>query len=298
MDRLVHRLWQKSWLIGVLVAGSFAIALPGHTGKTPAGLGSGVTTGGSTLLPMGGSSLGGGVTEEITLTAAAQQSLNQAAAQGLRELQGTNPSLAAALTTPGLIDLNGASPVCAPIETEDDTPAQIARDAVAAIANGESVSLTSSQGTLGIAAPTGTTTAAPARMATSAVFTAQGGTPMVMPLQGSQTQIANAAGFLAAAFTACLAPSQVAPFIEMALAGADYTALVSLFNATAGLLLLQPQLSSTAVTVNPTQMEAAIQAYNRILDDSDAETLNALSQNSNFVTLGRALQQLRAAVDR
>ncbi len=81
----------------------------------------------------------------------------------------------------------------------------------------------------------------------------------------------------------------------MALAGADYRALVPLFNAVSGLIPPQPQ--ATAAAVDPTQLEAAIQAYNQIVDDSAPATLVALGENSDFVALGRSLQQLRAAIE-
>lgn len=343
VDKLPSPLRRQLWLMLMLVGGSLAIALPGHSGSVPTGLTSGLSVGGSTLLPIGASSLGSEElvesasanatvdpsTGSITLTAAAQQALNTSANQVAQGLQGTNPALAAALTTPAEIGLNSPSPVGASGVSEnadsegDGTVDEIAAAAAAAIANGESISLTSSQGTLGIAAPT--VAIAPATLVassqataialgsqitlaqtgnspdpilvTSAVFTPQGGTPMVAPLRGTLTQIANAAGFLAAAFATGLTPSQVAPFTEMALVGADYPELVPLFNAVSGLIPPQPQPSATALAVDPTQLEAAIQAYNRIVDNSDPATLAALGQNSDFVALGRSLQQLRAAIE-
>ncbi len=317
MDRLVQQLLQTPWLIAALMAGNLAIALPSQAGSVPTGLNSGVTLGGSTLLPLGGSALGeeeviesaspnatvDALTGEVTLTAAAQQQVNQSATSLLQGLASSSPALAALLTTPGEINLTSISLAGASGgggETEDSlTVSDTAAAAAAAIAIGESVSLTSSQGTLSIAAPTlvaGANPADPSALrATSAVFIPEGGTPVVMPLQGTQAQIANAAGFLAAAFAAGFTPSQVASFTEMALAGASYIDLVALFNAVGGLLAQSGDASGNAV--NATQLEAAIQAYNSILNSSDAATLEALSQNSDFTTLGRSLQQLRAAVD-
>ncbi len=332
MDKLASPLRQK-WLMLILVGGSLAIALPGHSGSVPTGLTSGVSVGGSNLLPIGASTLGSEellestsinatvdpITGDITLTAAAQQALNASANQVAQALQGTNPVLATALTTPGEISLNSPSPVGASGVSEDDdaTVDDIAAAAAAAIANGESVLLTGSQGTLAIAAPTGVVGTIPAALVasrqaltiaqagdslnpvlvTSVVFTPQGGTPMVAPLRGTLAQIANAAGFLAAAFATGLTPSQVAPFSEMALAGADYRDLVPLFNAVSGLIPPQPQPRSATLAVDPTQLEEAIQAYNRIVDNSTTETLVALGENSDFVALGRSLQQLRAAIE-
>lgn len=319
----------------ILVSGSLAIALPGHSGSVPTGLTSGVSVGGSNILPIGASTLGSEelvesasanasvdpITGDITLTTAAQQALNTSANQVAQGLQGTNPVLATALTTPGEISLNSPSPVGASgvgeSEGGDETVEAIAAAAAAAIANGESVSLTSSQGTLGIAAPTIAVGAGPAALVasrqaltiaqtsdspepilvTSAVFTPQDGTPMVAPLRGTLNQIANAAGFLAAAFATGLTPSQVAPFTEMALAGAAYQDLVPLFNAVSGLIPPQPTPQATAMAVDPTQLEDAIQAYNRIVDNSAPATLAILGQNSDFVALGRSLKQLRAAIE-
>ncbi len=316
MNRLVSQLRPTPWLIAALVGG-MAIALPSQAGKAPTGLNSGVTVGGSILLPLGGSSLGeedfiesaspnitvDPLTGEVTLTAAAQQQVNQSATSLLQGLESSSPALAALLTTPSEISLISISLAGASGggETEEGaTVGEIAAAAAAAIASGESVSLTSSQGTLTIAAPTPVAGANPAdpsaTRATSAVFTPEGGNPVVVPLQGTQSQIANAAGFLAAAFAAGFTPSQVASFTDMALAGASYVDLVALFNAAGG-LLAQSGDASVSTAVNATQLEAAIQAYNNILNSSDAATLAALNQNSDFTALGRSLQQLRAAVE-
>lgn len=326
MDKLASP-QRQTWLMLILVGGSLAIALPGHSGTVPTGLSSGVSVGGSNLLPIGASTLCiyqeevepplcreqrlesasanatvDPVTGDITLTIAAQQALNTSASQIAQGLQGTNPVLAILLTTPREISLGNPSPVGASGPGEnvaaDATIDDLAAAAAAAIANGESVSLTSSQGTLGITAPTATPAGgSDAILSTSAVFTAQGSTPLVAPLRGTRAQIANTAGFLAAAFAAGFTPSQVAPFTEMALAGADYRDLVLLFNAVSGLIPPQPQPRSTTFAVAPSQLEAAIQAYNRIVDNSAPETLVALSENSDFAALGRSLQQLRAAIE-
>ncbi|MBD2114423.1 MULTISPECIES: hypothetical protein [Cyanophyceae] len=333
MDKLARPL-RQTWLMLILVSGSLAIALPGHGGSVPTGLSSGVSVGGSNLLPIGASTLCiyqevdqeadqevepvgcqeeqlesasanatvDPTTGDITLTTAAQQALNTSANQIAQGLRGTNPVLVVLLTTPGEISLTIPSPVGAsgPSEAEDaaETVDDMAAAAAAAIANGESVSLTSSRGTLGIAAPTvSQASGSNTILVTSAVFTLQGGTPMVAPLRGTLAQIANTTGFLTAAFATGLTPSQVAPFTEMALAGADYRDLVALFNTVSGLIPPQPQPRSTALAVDPTLLEEAIQAYNRIVDNSTSEILAALSQNSDFVALGRSLQQLRAAIE-
>jgi hypothetical protein len=314
-----------------------AAALPAQAGSAPAALLNGVTTGGSTLLPTGGSSLGttqavestspnasvDPATGQVILTAAAQQSLNTTATQTAAGLQAANPGLATVLGSPGQIGLNSPSPVGVNLATggeeEDDTIGEIAAAVAAAIASGNSASISSSQGTLNIAAPatagrapgvlvaslaggaiaqaTPDATPETAPVATTAVFTPTGGIPMVMPLQGSPAQVANAAGFLAAAFAAGLPPSQVSPLVDWALAGADYGDLVTLFNATSGLLTPQPQPRDAALEVSPTQLDSAIQAYNQVVDGVDEPTLMALANNADFVALGRSLQQLRSAID-
>lgn len=324
MEQLANRLRRQLWLLLALVGGSLAIAVPGYTGSVPTGQASGVTVGGSSILTigapclsseeqLGASCLGSEeylestspnatvdpFTGEVTLTAGSQQTLNASASQILRGLQRTNPALFAILSTPGEINLSSLSAAGPTAEGDEDeqTIEEIAAAAAAAnaIANGESVALISSQDTLGIAAPTAVTGVLPPTLATSAVYTPAGGTPMVMPLRGTPDQIANAAGFLAASFAAGLAPSQVATFTEMALVGVDYADLVDLFNAVSGLLPAQPQVTATAV--NATQLESAIQAYNRILDNTDPAALVTLAQFEDFVVLGRSLQQLRAAID-
>ncbi|MBD2230074.1 hypothetical protein [Phormidium tenue] len=325
MDKLASPL-RQTWLMLILAGGSVAIALPGHSGSVPTGLTSGVSVGGSNLLPIGASTLCiypevespvcqeerlesasanatvDPVTGDITLTVVAQQALNTSASQIAQGLQGTNPVLAILLTTPREINLTSPSPLGASglsvNQDADVTVADLAAAAAAAIANGESISLTISQRTLGIAVPTvAQASDSDPILVTSAVFTTQGGTPMVVPLRGTMAQISNTTGLLAAAFATGLTPNQVAPFTEMALAGASYRDLVLLFNAASGLIPPSPQPRTTALAIDPTQLEEAIQAYNRIVDNSTPETLATLSANSDFVALGRSLQQLRAAIE-
>lgn len=318
MENQASRRRQHFWLLLALMSGSLGIAVPSQAGTVPTGQASGVTVGGSTILPTGASSLGrepylestspnaavDPFTGDVSLATGAQQTLNASASQILQGLQSTNPALFAILSTPGEIALSGLS-AAGPTgegEGEANTAAQtveeVAAAAAAAIANGESVALLSSQGTFSIAAPTAVAGALPPILATSAVFTPAGGTPMVMPLRGTLDQIANAAGFLAASFAADIPPTQAATFTEMALVGADYVNLITLFNAVSGLLPTQPQTQGpVATSVNATQLEAAIQAYNRILDSTDPAALVTLSQFEDFVALGRSLQQLRAAID-
>lgn len=298
------RRWQSfSWLVLALLVG-MALAPASHSGSAPTGASSGVTVSGSSILPLGASPLSGerilesttpnatvnATTGEVLLTAAAQQSLNQSASSVLQGLRSTHPGLASLLTTSATIDLGSpnlatALEIVDEVVAEEETIGELADRAAAAIAAGRSFMLTSGQGSLAIEPP------ATDPGSTSAVFIPTGGTPVVIPLSGSQGQIANAAAFLTAAFASGLSPQQVNLFTSFALAGVDLRSLTPLFNATGGLL------PSAPASVAATQMEAAIQAYNNILASSDAATVTALAQNSDFVTLGRSLQQLRAAVD-
>lgn len=53
---------------------------------------------------------------------------------------------------------------------------------------------------------------------------------------------------------------------------------------------------NTVITVNANKLNEAINLYNQIVLKSDSETLKKLSQNSEFVTIGEALQELRSVV--
>ncbi|MBE9135952.1 hypothetical protein IQ254_01815 [Nodosilinea sp. LEGE 07088] len=339
MNKLVSRL-RKIWFMLALVGSSLAIALPGQAGKAPVGLTSGITIGGTTFVPAGSPTLGTGTqvgsnspnanvdpgTGQITLTAAAQQSLNQAALALLQALQNTSPGIVNILINLlANIDLQGFSPVGATFNGGGTTVTigELALLALNALNNGESISITTTLGTLTIAAPTPAPGASLGRVVasanrgvvsdlpflnlaqanlgddeavwvTSAVFVPEGGTPVVTPLQGTREQIANAGSFLAASFAAGLTPDQVDAFTEMALAGIDYADLVTLLNATNNLLPAQ-EINGSAV--DATQLESAIQAYNRILDNTDPDILVALDESHDFMVLGRSLQQLRASID-
>lgn len=309
------RRWRhRSGLILLVVAGLSTIAFPGHSGSAPSGASSGVTVSGSSILPLGASPLGeeriiesttpnatvNRATGEVLLTAAAQQSLNQSASSVLQGLEVNHPALASLITTPGTIDLDSSSlattlAIADEVVEPEETIGQLAARAAAAINADNSFSLNGDLGSLGVEPPS----ADPGT--TSAVFIPTGGTPVVIPLSGSRSQIANTAAFLTAAFASGISPLQANLFTSFALAGVDYRSLVPLFNAAGGLLPKvvggQQPSGLGAIAVDATQMESAIQAYNAILASSDAATLAALAQNSDFVALGRSLQQLRAAIE-
>ncbi|TAE56595.1 MAG: hypothetical protein EAZ76_14820 [Nostocales cyanobacterium] len=49
----------------------------------------------------------------------------------------------------------------------------------------------------------------------------------------------------------------------------------------------------TVIKIDPIKLNEAINLYNQIVTEADAKTLKKLSQNSDFVTIGQALQELR-----
>jgi transcription elongation factor Elf1 len=51
------------------------------------------------------------------------------------------------------------------------------------------------------------------------------------------------------------------------------------------------------VEVDINELNNAINTYNQIIDESSPVTLQALSQNQDFMEIGNALKELRAAVN-
>jgi hypothetical protein len=296
-----------------------AIAPPSYGGSVPGGTPSGVNPGGSTFLPYPGTNLGGQIQEGLSPNEVV------GGGGGAGSLPISNPSQGAQmLGAPGR-GMNPRSPVPTTMTVEvtdvplskadrprakDDpgmatvpvsTLADLAETVAAASLAEQTVVLTNALGTLAIIPTDPGAIAADAAIDSppplaTAVYTAAGEPPVVLPLQGNEAQVANAAGFLAMAFGSDLTPMEVAPFTTLALAGADFATLVDLFNATAGLLTPSPA-GGTSMMVNLSKLAGAIQAYNQLLDGSDDATVLALAQSDDFVDLGRSLQQLRAAVD-
>ncbi|TVP62407.1 MAG: hypothetical protein EA342_19300 [Leptolyngbya sp. LCM1.Bin17] len=279
---------------------------PSWAGKGTAGIGSGVTTGGSGPLTLGASELGGmdwlvsaspnasfdPLTSTLLLTAAAQTSLNQTGARLLAGLQTDRPALALVLTNSLTIDLD-----CSDLSTQDivsaaTTPCQAAEGVATAIAAGNSATLTTTEGTLTMLAVS-PSPVNPDLVSTTVNYTPEVGSPTTLTLTGTVEQVANAAAFLAAAAAAGVAPDQVSALVGVALAGVDYTLVIALFNQLAGLL----EADETLADLDASQLEAVIRAYNQILETSDLDTLQQLSSDPEFVTLGQVLSNLRAAID-
>ena len=289
------------------IAGLWLAAMaPSWAGKGAAGIGSGVTTGGSGPLTIGASDLGGmdwlvsaspnasfdPLTNTLLLTAAAQDSLNQAGIGLLPGLQTDRPALALVLTNPLTIDLDCPAPSVQGIASAATTPCQAAEETAAAIAAGNSTTLTTPAGRLTIPAPS-PSPVNPDLVSTTVNYTPEVGNPTTLTLTGTVDHVANAAAFLAAAAAAGIAPDQVSALVDVALAGVDYALVVALVNSLANLL----DEEETLADLDAAQLEAAIRTYNQILETSDLDTLQQLSSDPEFVTLGQVLSTLRAAID-
>jgi len=279
---------------------------PSWAGKGAAGIGSGVTTGGSGPLTIGASDLGGldwlvsaspnasfdPLTSTLRLTAAAQDSLNQTGIGLLPGLQTDRPTLSLVLTNPLTIDLDSATPFTQGISGAPTTPRQAAEGAATAIAAGNNTTLTTTEGSLTIPAVS-PSPVNPDQVSTTVTYTPEVGDPTTVTLTGTVEQVANAAALLAAAAAAGIAPDQVSALVGIALAGVDYALVVTLLNQVAGLL----EEDEILADIDASQLEAAIRAYNQILETSDLDTLQQLSNDPDFVALGQMLSNLRAAID-
>ena len=65
-------------------------------------------------------------------------------------------------------------------------------------------------------------------------------------------------------------------------------------NQEASSLLVAQNGQTPKVDVN--QLNAAIEAYNKVINESDAETLKKLAKNEEFLAIGKVLRDLRAAL--
>ncbi|EFA70854.1 hypothetical protein CEP10_14655 [Cylindrospermopsis raciborskii S07] len=147
-------------------------------------------------------------------------------------------------------------------------------------------------------------------------------------LTGTSERVANAAGFIATATSAGLSLTQIQTGTSIALTGANFGQVTSLINSLSGLMVtgtnqtMKPDLSITLVasgitkdpvttttksevkhgpvkdvTIEPLQLGRAIVVFNQILDTSSDDTVIALSENTEFLTIGKMLQRLRGAFD-
>ncbi|QNP28274.1 hypothetical protein [Cylindrospermopsis curvispora] len=147
-------------------------------------------------------------------------------------------------------------------------------------------------------------------------------------LTGTSERVANAAGFIATATSAGLGITQIQTGTSIALTGANFGQVASLINSLSGLMVtgtnqaMKPDQSITLVasgitkdpvttttksevkhgpvkdvTIEPVQLGRAIVVFNQILDTSSDDTVIALSENTEFLTISKMLQQLRSAFD-
>lgn len=287
---------------------------PALAGSTPAGGGSGVTPGGSTSLPSGGAPITGNTTRTTTqtvsldpntgslvLTTAAQASLNQAAAQLLQQLEAANPGLIAALQQPFFVDpdqqvdsialairgINNGEPVA------KSTLREAAEATRPAIEQYRWAILYADQNLLELTAPL-VVLGSPDQFSLVASFNPDNGVNSSrLVLQGNLEQLGNAAAFLVLTTGSGVSPEAVAPFVDMALAGAPYDQLVNLLNAVNALVVA----TAAGEDIDPNQLNRAIHAHRAIVETVDQATLNILANNQPFLALGEALQNLRRAVE-
>ncbi|QNP30997.1 hypothetical protein [Cylindrospermopsis curvispora] len=206
------------------------------------------------------------------------------------------------------------------------TPLQAGQNVAAQISLGQGVEVTSNTASVRILPIS--LTANSQTVSTTATVTTVNGQTLSLVLKGTSNQVANAAGFIAAATSAELSGAQIQTGTSIALSGANYTQVVALINSLSGLMIiatnqtLEPKLekgqplsllaSSTLasdprnksesnskivqnVTIEPVRLNRAIFIFNQILDTSDDATVTALSRNQEFITIGQVLKRLSSA---
>ncbi|MCH4903156.1 hypothetical protein GSN00_01845 [Cylindrospermopsis raciborskii CHAB3438] len=166
-------------------------------------------------------------------------------------------------------------------------------------------------------------------ISTTATLTIANSQNLNLVLTGTSEQVANAAGFIATAASAGLSPTQIETGISIALTGANFGQVASLINSLSGLMVTgrnqaikpkldQPILVADGITndrlttqgksevkhgpvedvsIEPIRLSTAIVVFNQIIDTSSDATVIALSENSEFLTIGKMLQRLRSAFD-
>ncbi|MBG0744954.1 MAG: hypothetical protein IV298_16115 [Cylindrospermopsis raciborskii KL1] len=156
---------------------------------------------------------------------------------------------------------------------------------------------------------------------------------LTLVLTGTSNQVANAAGFIGTATSAGFSLAQIQTGTDIAMTGADFSQVTALINSLSGLMVtgtkqsVQPDkkepltfLVSTLggntmpistpgvkserksnsvqyVTIELARLDRSILIFNQLLDTSDDVTVIALSQNSEFLTIGETLKRLRVAFD-
>jgi hypothetical protein len=308
----------KSRIVGLLLsllALSLGTPQSAWAGKTSAGGGSGVTTGGSVPLPIGGSPLVEETTTSLSpnvaldpqtgnllLTARAQASLNQTARQIIQQLQARYPALIPALNDPLVVNPDSQIDTLALAirGINDNEPVAKPSLRVAAVDAREQAinqfrwaELYIDLQVLELTAPL-VTSASGEEYAMAAIYTPPGGgDPSVLELQGTLDELGNAAAFLVITTGSDIDPGAIEPFVSMATAGAPYERLLDLLIAVNSLV----RADAAGADIDPNQLNQAIYAYRAIVETVDPATLNRLGNNADFVALREALQNLRDAVD-
>ncbi|MCZ2202030.1 hypothetical protein [Cylindrospermopsis raciborskii] len=148
-------------------------------------------------------------------------------------------------------------------------------------------------------------------VSTTATLTIANSQNLNLVLTGTSERVANAAGFIGTATSAGLSLNQIQTGTSIALTGANFGQVASLINSLSGLMVtgtnqaMKPDQSITLVkhgpvkdvTIEPVQLGRAIVVFNQILDTSNDDTVIALSENTEFLTIGKMLQRLRSAFD-
>lgn len=305
---LCHKL-QLSWLSFGIISTGLMMPLTAWAGSTPSGGASGVsgppvtaeieittttttTTANATLDP---------VTGELLLAAGAQESLNTTARQLFLTLESTSPELTTVLSNSFFINLEQSVENAQLVSSFGSSVppggslGQYANATAAAIMAWRSVNLSTSEGTLTFSHPLLITGSSSEFRSTAVYSPVDGSSPSTTILRGSPEQLGNAAACLVVMTSTGAAPEEVAPFIEMALAGVPCEQVVDLINATSG--LLTAAAGGGEEDIDPTQLNQAIYAYNAIVTSVDDTTLNTLVVNPEFVSLGQMLRGLRASID-
>ena len=302
------------WLMLGLLACNLSLIQRVQAGSVPGGGASGGTTTGSGPLTIGGSPITpesttstspnvslDPATGNLQLTLAAQQSVNRVAQQLLQQLAATNPGLIETLGEPFLVDpdrqfdtlalavrgINDGEPV------PKSTLGEAAIDAQFGVAELlRWAILYADQNVLELTAPL-VVLGSPEQFSMVAVFNPDDDlVTSRLPLQGTLDQLGNATAFLVLTAGSGVPPDAVAPFVDMALAGAPYAELVELLNGVNALVVA----TAAGEDIDPNVLNRTIYAYRDIVQTVDQPTLDNLTSNAEFLALGQALQQLRSAI--
>jgi len=113
--------------------------------------------------------------------------------------------------------------------------------------------------------------------------------PDIFVIAGPKERVNRAASIATIIYVAGVNKQAVGSAIEFILAGADPKSVGELILAMNGLL---PKNQSA----NIAKFNQALESYNKIIDLSDEETIDALENNSSFVNIGKLLKEMRKAV--